>query len=220
MWCYFINVLRVKSHVLTFIQMIHNLYIAYYKYAGVFWYKHGCVFLLQLWDTESGYPIHHFSSPRSREFIAMKCLLPPQPVAVVATNDLSLRYDPDTGQRTVSWFQGLKTNDMFVGVLFIKGHLCKADGNIWKITCTMLNFSQLQITVTSLLHHTGSLTSGQGLYNILGDFNSALEVGGTNYLQLWFYHSFLICTCQVLYGAWRVEITGWQWGPIMGQSTL
>ena len=47
----------------------------------------------------------------------------------------------------------------------------------------MPNFSQLQLTVTSLLHHTGSLTSGQGLYSILGDFNSALEVRGTNYLQ-------------------------------------
>ena len=47
---------------------------------------------MQLWDTECGYGIHQFSSPRGREFVAMTCLLPPQPVAVVATNDLALRY--------------------------------------------------------------------------------------------------------------------------------
>ena len=48
---------------------------------------------LQLWDSESGYFIHQFSSPRGREFVAMTCLLPPQSVAVVATNDVALRYD-------------------------------------------------------------------------------------------------------------------------------
>ena len=48
--------------------------------------------LWQIWDPETGYCLHQFSSPRNSQFVAMTTLPSPQPIAVVATADLHLRF--------------------------------------------------------------------------------------------------------------------------------
>ena len=48
-------------------------------------------FSFQHWDTETGYCIHQFTSPRNTQYVAMTALPSPQPVVAVATSDLHLR---------------------------------------------------------------------------------------------------------------------------------
>jgi WD repeat-containing protein 81 len=51
-----------------------------------------CDGAVHLWDPEFGHTIHQYSSPRGREFVAMTTFLPPQQVAIVATNDPAIRF--------------------------------------------------------------------------------------------------------------------------------
>jgi WD repeat-containing protein 81 len=105
-----------------------------------------CDGTVHLWDPESGYPIHQFSSPRGREFIAMKCLLPPQPVAVVATNDLTLRFIDFRAQTLQhTWKLHFPTG----GIL-----RCLACGDNWvAVGSNSGTVNTLDLRMGELLHH-------------------------------------------------------------------